>query len=224
MRMFAKQLDEIIIDFLFKQYNDLNMDIEGQRNRLNPAFKLRFIKKNRKLINGLREKLMQNKQFLRNVYTQTFVDTLEDKPVNFEAIQNAQAQLPKNTAISAVSSPPDKNPSMSMSLSGNHLEASKKPALEPLNTRVIIDASSKAKSTTHKHTGSVSEFAFSEQSGPVLSKKNIVLPKITGVAKSVTSIGFDTKQEVPKLATLPMNNYPIANIISFPTVSVFSFF
>lgn len=97
IKLFYKQLDDIIIDFLFQQYNQLNIergDISYDMN--DPYFKMSFIRNNRKLIRFLREKLCTNKEFYHSLYTNTFMNSIAEEVQ--EQQQQAQRQVLLNTA------------------------------------------------------------------------------------------------------------------------------
>lgn len=77
MKLLYKHLDEIIIEFLFQQYTELNLENENFTDDLNdPNFRAKFIKNNRRLINLLRDKLCRNKQFFSSLFTKTFMNVV----------------------------------------------------------------------------------------------------------------------------------------------------
>lgn len=103
-RIFIKQLDEIIVDFLSKQYAQLSepntIDLDD------PNFRRRFMKNNKTLIRMLRKKLLKNQDFFNNIYTNTFVKELEEQQPAIERLQ-MPVQKPSKPQIDSSSSDED---------------------------------------------------------------------------------------------------------------------
>lgn len=81
LRLFVRKLDEIVIDFLIRQFVELQAEtLNTEIDAEDPHFRKQFIKNNRKLISHLRGRLCQNKEFVRSTYTQMFVNMLQNSP------------------------------------------------------------------------------------------------------------------------------------------------
>jgi len=81
--LFAKKLDEIILDFLINQFVEVQQRTLGLTyDPSDSAFRAQFKKTYRKLIVKLRERLFRNKSFIGSTYTKMYMKMLE--PENLE--------------------------------------------------------------------------------------------------------------------------------------------
>src|SRR5690606_37711820 len=75
--LFAKKLDEIILDFLINQFVEVQQRTLGLAyDPSNSAFRTQFKKTYRKLIVKLRERLFHNKSFIGSTYTKMYMKML----------------------------------------------------------------------------------------------------------------------------------------------------
>lgn len=136
MRLFIKQLDEIVIDFLIKQFAELQVETLNNEGDVDmPEFRARFIQNNQRLISHLRERLFQNKEFVKNIYTQMFINFLGDEVPRETFYNNISSQLRDSSPSRGLIVPP---------LNVANLRYSKTPAASTSNLLFSVEAQSRA--------------------------------------------------------------------------------